>query len=172
MTSEVVRRPAGDGVAGAVAVDPATTIERVGALLRARGERMTRARRAVLTVLACHGEHLGAEEIVGRVAALDAGVHRATVYRTLDALADLGVVQHVHVRRTGTAYHLAHGGREHLHAECRRCGAVQDLPGDLLDDVARTVLERDGFTVEPTHVALSGLCAACTTVDPPGGHAR
>ncbi|MBO3087866.1 Fur family transcriptional regulator [Cellulomonas dongxiuzhuiae] len=171
MTSEVVRRPAAAG-AVAVAADPATTIERVGVLLRARGERMTRARRAVLTVLVGDGAHLGAEEVVGRVAALDAGVHRATVYRTLDALAGLGVVQHVHVRRTGTAYHLAHGGREHLHAECRRCGVVQDLPGDLLDDVARAVLDRDGFTVEPTHVALSGLCAACATVDPPGGHAR
>lgn len=137
------------------------TIEEVGTLLRSRGARMTRARRAVLTVLADDGGHLGAEEILGRAAALDPSVHRATVYRTLDALADLGVVQHVHVRRTGTAYHLTRGEREHLHAECRGCGAVQDLPADLLDDVVAAVARRDGFTVEPAHVALSGLCTAC-----------
>jgi len=145
------------------------TIEEVGTLLRSRGARMTRARRAVLTVLARDGGHLGAEEILGRATVLDPSVHRATVYRTLDALADLGVVQHVHVRRTGTAYHLAHGGREHLHAECRGCGAVQDLPADLLDDVVEAVGHRAGFTVEPTHVALSGLCAACAApADGPG----
>lgn len=136
------------------------TIERVGALLRARGARMTRARRAVLTVLARDGAHLGAEDVVARVAEQDVGVHRASVYRTLEALADLGVVQHVHVRRGGTAYHLVEEGREHLHAECRRCGVVVDLPSGLLDDVAGA-LARDGFRLEPAHVALSGLCTAC-----------
>ncbi|MCC2336076.1 Fur family transcriptional regulator [Cellulomonas wangsupingiae] len=153
------------GPAPTSAVDVVATIARVGVLLRARGERMTRARRAVLDVLARDGGHLGAEEVVARVAGVVPGVHRATVYRTLDALGELGVVQHVHVRRTGTAYHLAHGGREHLHAECRRCGAVQDLPADLLDGVAGAVVRDLGFVVEPTHVALSGLCASCATPD-------
>lgn len=142
----------------------AEMIAEVGARLRARGERMTRPRRAVLTVLADERGHLGAEEVVGRVAAYDPRVHRATVYRTLDALADLGVVQHVHVRRTGTAYHLVrdHG---HLHAECQRCGTVQDLPLNLLDGVARVVARDHGFRLAPTHVALSGVCASCLAAE-------
>ncbi|WP_182111449.1 Fur family transcriptional regulator [Actinotalea sp. JY-7876] len=145
--------------------DAATTVARVRAMLRARGERMTRPRRAVLTVLSRADGHLGAEEILGAVAQEDPTVHRATVYRTLEALAALGVVQHVHVRRTGTAYHLAR--EAHLHAECQRCGVVQDLPAALLDDVARVVDREHGFALAATHVALSGVCRQCRT-DPTG----
>ncbi len=146
--------------------DPVTSpalsllLDEVGRLLRARGERMTRPRRAVLTVLAAHDGHLGAEEIVDAVATQDAGVHRASVYRTLEALSEVGVVQHVHVGHGGTAYHLV-APHDHLHAQCRSCAAILDLPPDLLDAVAGRLEEEQGFTLEPGHVALSGLCRAC-----------
>lgn len=133
----------------------------VGARLRARGERMTGPRRAVLTALAVHGGHLRAEDVVEAVAAIDATVHRASVYRTLEALSAVGVVQHLHVGHGGTAYHLAGGPGQHLHAQCRVCGAVQDLPGDLLDEVAAVLARRHRFTLDAGHVALSGTCATC-----------
>ncbi|MFC3689684.1 Fur family transcriptional regulator [Aquipuribacter hungaricus] len=136
-------------------------VAEVAELLRARGERMTGPRRAVLLVLARDAGHHAAEDVVRAVAALDPGVHRASVYRTLEALGELGVLQHVHVGHGGTAYHLLRRTDPHLHASCRSCGAVTDLPGDLLDDVAARVLASDGFVLEPTHVALSGTCARC-----------
>jgi len=135
----------------------------VGGRLRARGERMTRPRRAVLTALARRGGHLLAAEVVEAVAAEDASVHRASVYRTLEALSALGVVQHLHLSHGGTAYHLTSGdGHRHLHAQCRVCGAVRDLPADLLDQVAEVMALRDGFLLDPGHVALSGTCRECT----------
>jgi Fur family transcriptional regulator, ferric uptake regulator len=137
------------------------TIAEVARLLRSRGERMTGPRRAVLGVLAGVRDHLGADVIVARVAERDPSVHRASVYRTLDALSELGVVQHVHVGHGVTAYHLVPGGERHVHAHCRSCGAVQDLPLDLLDDVAATLAGRFGFQLDAGHVALSGVCAAC-----------
>lgn len=137
------------------------TIDEVAALLRSRGERMTGPRRAVLTVLAEGNEHLSADAVLTRVAAHDAGVHRASVYRTLDALCDLGVVQHVHVGHGGTAYHLVREGQPHLHAQCGSCGAVHDLPADLLDDVSDAVYRLHGFRLDAGHVALSGLCRSC-----------
>src|SRR3954452_20055248 len=136
-------------------------VEQVGRLLRARGERMTSPRKAVLAVLAASGGHLGAEDVVTRVADVDARVHRASVYRTLDALCDLGVVQHVHIGHGATAYHLVRGGDVHVHAQCSSCGAVIDMPVDVLE-VARTRMGQEaGFVLDPTHVALSGTCAAC-----------
>ena len=137
------------------------TIEQVAAMLRARGERMTGPRRAVLKVLAERDEHLSAEAVLSRVAAHDPGVHRASVYRTLEALSELGVVQHVHVTHGGTAYHLVRDERRHLHAQCRSCGAVYDLPADLLDDVEADLAHRHGFHLEAGHVALSGRCRSC-----------
>jgi Fe2+ or Zn2+ uptake regulation protein len=136
-------------------------LDDVGGRLRARGERMTAPRRAVLTVLARQEEHLGAEAVVEAVSALDPAVHRASVYRALEALSELGVVQHVHVGHGGTAYHLT-DPHVHLHAQCRRCAVILDLEPGLLDGVAGTLLSAHAFVLEPGHVALSGLCERCS----------
>lgn len=136
-------------------------IEDVARRLRARGERMTGPRRAVLRVLAERSEHLSAEDVVTAVTRLDARAHRASVYRTLEALSALGVVQHVHVGHGRTAYHLIEDDRPHLHAQCRDCGRVSDLPADLLDEVAARTRSTTGFTLDAGHVALSGLCQDC-----------
>jgi Fe2+ or Zn2+ uptake regulation protein len=145
------------------------TIAQVGRMLRARGERMTGPRRAVLRALAGEGEHLDVDAVLTRVADLDPSVHRTSVYRTLEALSDLGVVQHVHAGHGRTTYHLVHGDRAHLHAQCRVCGAVHDLPPDLLDDVAAVLDRGHGFRLDAAHVALSGVCTGCDDVDPRAG---
>jgi Fur family ferric uptake transcriptional regulator len=141
--------------------DPESLIADVATVLRARGERMTRPRRAVLTVLAGRNDHLSAEEIVDGVSLHDPAVHRASVYRTLETLSRLGIVQHVHVGHGGTAYHLAADGVRHPHVQCRVCGRVRDLPPDLLDEVAAVVAGRYGYVLDVGHVALSGTCPDC-----------
>jgi Fe2+ or Zn2+ uptake regulation protein len=83
------------------------------------------------------------------------------VYRTLDALSELGVIQHLHLGHGGTAYHLADDDHDHVHAQCRVCGSVEDLPANLLDGVAEQVALRSGFRLDPGHVALSGVCREC-----------
>lgn len=140
------------------AAEPA--IAQAAALLRARGDRMTAPRRAVLSALGRHSDHLTADQVVSAVAEADPSVHRASVYRALETLSHLGVVQHVHVGHGTTTYHLA-DDELHLHAQCERCGAVVDLPASLLDDVVDEVEGQHGFALDPTHVALSGLCAGC-----------
>jgi Fur family ferric uptake transcriptional regulator len=152
---------------GHEAVQP--LVEQVGRLLRERGERMTGPRKAVLAVLAASGGHLGAEDVVAAVADVDPTVHRASVYRTLDALCDLGVVQHVHIGHGATAYHLVHAGDAHVHAQCNSCGAMVDLPIDVLEEAAGRMVREAGFVLDPTHVALSGTCAACASI--PGASA-
>jgi Fe2+ or Zn2+ uptake regulation protein len=148
-------------IASAAASDAENLISEVKALLRARGERMTGPRRAVLAVLAQHGGHLGADDVVTMVAAHDPGVHRASVYRTLDALSHLGVIQHIHVGHGATTYHLVRPGHRHLHAQCRLCGSVRDLPPDILDEVAAALSRDHGFALDAGHVALSGICHQC-----------
>lgn len=143
-----------------------TAVDTAAALLRGRGERMTGPRRAVLSVLAEDARHLSADQVVSAVATYDPGVHRASVYRALEALSQLGVVQHVHLGHGTTTYALAEG-RPHLHGHCQRCGTVVDLPGDLLDDVAVRLAAEAGFALDPAHVALSGTCRACAATPVP-----
>lgn len=130
-------------------------------LLRARGLRMSVPRRAVAIALDSHQGHASAEEVVVAVAASDPGVHRASVYRALDALTGAGVVQHVHLGHGATAYHLADSLGEHLHLQCHGCGLVMDVPAGLLRSARRQLLDDHGFALDATHVALSGLCRDC-----------
>lgn len=143
---------------------------RVGAAvasLRAQGERVTRARRAVLEVLDGTVGHLNADEIARRVTELSPGVHRATVYRALATLGELGMVTHTHVGGSATVYHLAvteeTAGTHpaHAHAQCTSCGAVIDVPTEALRALSRR-LERDlDFRLEAQHAALLGTCSRC-----------
>lgn len=141
--------------------DLADVLATVAERLRSRGERMTGPRRAVVTVLVTSPGHVMAEEVVRGVAELDPSVHRASVYRTLETLTELGVVQHVHIGHGTTAYHLVRDQGPHLHAQCLGCGAVHDLPPDLLDAVAGRLSRQHDFVLQAGHVALSGTCRSC-----------
>lgn len=130
-------------------------------LLRARGGRLTPARRAVLDVLLDAGhDHLSAEEVVERVAERDPAVHRASVHRTLDLFVSLGLVQHVHPGHGPARYHLQGAHGPHLHLQCRECGRLFDLPLDLMTGLQQSLADA-GFQLDPGHVALSGTCPQC-----------
>jgi Fur family transcriptional regulator, ferric uptake regulator len=147
------------------------------ALLRAHGRRVTRPRLVILTaLLQAGGDHVSAEALLDQVAS-NHDVHRATIYRTLDGLAADGLLRHVHLDRGRTAYHLVEPPTPagtpaeestddvaHLHAQCGDCGAVVDLPGDVLGDAGERIVQATGFRLDASHVALSGRCAECSAV--------
>ena len=138
------------------------TVDVTAARLRERGERVTPARLAVVEVLAATDEHLSAEQIGERAESLRPGIHRATVYRALEALGEFGLVTHVHLGRAGTTYHLAGDlMSRHLHLRCAECGKVLDVAGDTLDPVRRKLQRELGFRLAPEQVALLGTCADC-----------
>lgn len=122
---------------------------------------MTRPREVVLAALLNEPGHVTAEEVVAAVADLDESVHRASVYRSLEALCDVGAVQHIHLGHGAMAFHLVGEECEHPHAQCRECGVLFDLPTDVLDEVASRVMAELGFKLDAHHVALSGVCAEC-----------
>lgn len=131
------------------------------AALRRRGQRMTAPRRAVLEVLAAHADLLTADEVAALLE--DTGAHRATVYRTLDLLAETGVVSHRHTPGSATRYHLSATGpgQAHLHGHCQRCGAVVVLPRDALDIVGGRLYRESGFMLDVWQSSLTGLCSRC-----------
>lgn len=131
--------------------------------LRERGERVTSARRAVLQVLDDAREHLCAEDIVERVDLAEPGVHRATVYRSLQSLAELGVVAHTHVPGGATIYHLrrATGHPAHAHLQCSVCSRFFDIPAGWLDELGVRLRRELGFELDAQHAALLGTCADC-----------
>lgn len=132
--------------------------------LRDLGQRATQARLAVAHVLAQTEEHLGAAEIADRCTSLDPGVHRATVYRALATLTDLAIVTHTHTSGAGAVYHLAGNVAPagHAHLECTVCARIVDVPAQLLAGLATALSATYGFTLEPDHATLLGVCPTCS----------
>ncbi|MDQ6726900.1 MAG: transcriptional repressor [Actinomycetota bacterium] len=127
--------------------------------LRRRGERVTTARRALLGALAGADRHLSADELAAEVHRLHPDVHRATVYRSLDTLTQLGLVEHSHLGHGAAVYHLADDVHQHL--VCEDCGAVIEVPPELFSDVAGDLRRRYGFEISSRHFALVGRCRSC-----------
>ena len=138
-------------------------LDQVGRRLRARGERLTRPRQAVLLALVDAGP-LTVEQVAERVSGRDRSVHLASIYRSLETFSRLGIVQHVHLGHGTTAYHLVSDHGPHAHAQCRVCRGVWDVPAAVLDPAARHLADSSGFRLDPTHAALSGVCATCSVV--------
>nr|WP_239579081.1 transcriptional repressor [Microlunatus panaciterrae] len=136
--------------------------------MRGRGERVTRARQAVLEVLDGTDDHLTADEIVHLASARAPGVHRATVYRALATLGDLEIVSHTHIGGSAAVYHLTVSGQHldpaatgHAHVQCSTCGAVIDIPAELLQPLVAKLSADLDFQLAPRHAALLGTCATC-----------
>ncbi len=133
------------------------------ARLRARGVRMTAPRRAVLQALARSGSHVSADELHALVHAGHPDVNLSTVYRTMDLLADAGIVDHVHLGHGPAEYHLV--GDDHGHLVCNECGAVVELTGEVGEGIVATVADRLGFHLDLRHFALTGWCTGCRPSD-------
>jgi Fur family ferric uptake transcriptional regulator len=136
--------------------------ETILAMLRASGGRTTSTRRVTVDVLLAAGdEHLSAEDIAARVRSQLPDVAESTIYRTLGALEELGVVTHVHLGHGPSTYHL--GPPAHQHLVCRQCGAVLEVPEAEFAGLARTITNRYGFVIEPGHFSIAGRCERCRT---------
>jgi Fur family ferric uptake transcriptional regulator len=128
-------------------------------LLRAQGGRITTGRRAILETFLGMGGHVTAEALTARVQVGQPDVHESTVYRFLDELERLGVVDHVHLGHGPAVYHLARDTHHHL--VCDGCGAVVEVPEDVFAGLRARLAEDFGFAVQPRHFAVTGRCRAC-----------
>jgi Fur family ferric uptake transcriptional regulator len=127
--------------------------------LRARGYRLTPQRQLVLEAVGELG-HATPEEIVGAVRRTASGVNISTVYRTLELLEELGLVQHTHLGHGAPTYSVATDD-EHVHLVCRNCGAVDEVESSVVDDVVRRLSAERGFTMDVGHFAVFGRCSGC-----------
>lgn len=145
---------------GARAEPSEDRVEAVLEGLRNQGGRVTPARRIIVEeLLAKKGTHLNAEQVVAGVRQRLPNVAESTVYRTLSALEDLNVVNHVHLGHGPATYHLS--GASHRHLVCTTCETVTDLSAETFDVLAETLRQRYGFSLTDEHFALSGHCERC-----------
>ena len=140
--------------------------EKVKDLLREKGLKVTSQRLMVLNILSAHGdEHLTVEEIYDLAKEESPEIGLATIYRTVQVLLELRVIEKVTFDDGFARYELngeeTGSGHRHHHAICTQCGKVYSLETDLLDTLEKQVFESLGFEVTDHEVKLYGLCSAC-----------
>ena len=140
--------------------------EKVKDLLREKGLKVTSQRLMVLNILSANGdEHLTVEEIYDLAKEESPEIGLATIYRTVQVLLELHVIEKVTFDDGFARYELngeeTGSGHRHHHAICTQCGKVYSLETDLLDTLEKQVFESLGFEVTDHEVKLYGLCSAC-----------
>jgi Fur family ferric uptake transcriptional regulator len=134
-------------------------LERILALVRERGGRVTTPRRAIVTALVDADDHVTADALADAVQRAHPDVHRSTVYRTLDTLTEMGVIDHAHLGHGPAVYHFTDDAHHHL--VCQNCGRVIELPLSVLTPVQDRVARDYEFQIDATHFAIAGHCADC-----------
>jgi Fur family ferric uptake transcriptional regulator len=128
--------------------------------VRARGLRLSTARRLLLNALAVADGPMSAEQIAAGVGGRVPSSDLASVYRNLDTLERAGIVRHVHLGHGPGLWAIAAGGaREYL--ACERCGDFRTLTVDELQPVRAYIRRTFGYAVTFEHFPVVGLCAAC-----------
>ena len=139
------------------------TVDELVVRLRTAGVRITAPRRVVLAALVEAGSHVTAEALHRLVRRDHPDVSSSSVYRTMDLLAELGVVEHVHLGHGPAQYHLTDDA--HAHLVCNGCQTVVELEPELSAPFARRVDAELGFALDLGHFALTGWCARCRPTD-------
>ncbi|MCP9487671.1 MAG: transcriptional repressor [Gaiellaceae bacterium MAG52_C11] len=117
----------------------------------------------MLGTLAAQHCCLSAHDIAERVRTDGRPVGLATVYRTLDLLFSLGLLQRVDVATTAR-YEPVRLGAAHHHAVCDSCGRVDAFEDETLEQVLRVATGRIGYESAGHEVTVHGACPDCAEV--------
>jgi Fur family transcriptional regulator, ferric uptake regulator len=134
----------------------------IGGRLRERGMRWTPQRRLLLRVLEGSRGHVTATELIERCRAADPQTTPSTVYRTLDVLEELGLVQHAHGIDGREEYHVLPQA-DHGHLHCNSCGHSWEIDAAEAAALVAALHADRGFEVDLTHLTVAGRCADCRT---------
>jgi Fur family ferric uptake transcriptional regulator len=135
--------------------------------LREHGMRRTPQRIAVIHALQSD-RALSAHEVHERARKQGIELGLSTVYRTLVALADAGMIDAIGQHEGEATYRLC-SGHHHHHLVCRACRTVVELEGCDLSPIEAAISSEHDFDVEGHSVTFSGLCAACRSQTANGG---
>ncbi|MDI2031071.1 Fur family transcriptional regulator [Saccharopolyspora sp. TS4A08] len=130
--------------------------------LHQRGMRMTPQRQLVLDAVRELG-HATPEQVCKKVQETAPTINITTIYRALDLLEQLGLVRHTHLGHGAPTYSAEE--HEHVHLACHRCGRIDEVAIETMDELADKLRREHGFALDATHLALSGTCRECQNAD-------
>ena len=124
------------------------------------GYRLTEARRSIADLIAGRDGHFTAADLVADARKRRLGIGRATIFRTLDVLADLHAVERLDLPSGEHAY-VACEPVHHHHVVCSNCGASRDVDDAGWRAVVGDIEQRTGYKIDDHRLELFGRCPDC-----------
>jgi Fur family ferric uptake transcriptional regulator len=141
---------------------PDEWVERALERLADAGYRRGGARREVLGLMGEQSCALSAVEIEDALASQRRRVSRASIYRILEELEQIGMVQRLDIGRGMMRYEaVRHGGGHHHHLVCDHCGRLQPFSDEALERAIARLSDRVPLAVSEHEVVLRGACDSC-----------
>jgi len=129
--------------------------------LQSNGYRLTNARKAVVETVAKTASALNPLEVYEQAKSTCPSLGLVSVYRTLEKLEELNLIQRVHQPNGCNAYLPHADGHQHL-IICHRCGKAEYFDGkEDMDAFFGRVADEHGFTIKEHWLQLFGTCSEC-----------
>jgi Fur family ferric uptake transcriptional regulator len=142
-------------------------IEKIKHQLQSQGYKLTPQREATVRVLLEHQEdHLSAEDVFMLVRDKAPEIGLATVYRTLELLSEIHVLEKMNFGDGVSRYDLRHDTNRHHHHHliCTKCGAVDEIMEDWLGVLEERLAHRFQFQVIDHRLDFMGICYRCGSI--------
>ena len=128
--------------------------------LNSAGRRFTQQRALIMNIIRQGHGHLDADEIFIRAREIEPRLSLSTVYRTLQMLKELDIVDELHFAENHHHYEVK-PAREHHHLVCRDCGRVIEFDYPLSRSLKKEVTALKDFDIDEAEIRVAGYCKQC-----------
>jgi Fe2+ or Zn2+ uptake regulation protein len=132
----------------------------IATALETAGYRLTAPRRAVADLIAEQDGHFTASDLEVAARRRRLGISRATLFRALDLLIELGVVERLDLP-TGEHAYVPCAPAHHHHVVCSRCGRATGVDDCGVAEAVAEIARRSGYRIDSHRLELFGLCRYC-----------
>ncbi len=132
--------------------------------LKLKGLRYTKQRKEILEKILSRTGHFEIEDIVLEFKNQNIDVSRSTVYRTLNILKELGIVNEVIKFKNKTLYEVALN-EHHDHLVCENCGKIIEFHSQEIEDLQNKICEEYNFKPNFHRLEIYGLCEDCKNLN-------
>jgi Fur family ferric uptake transcriptional regulator len=143
----------------------ATILQRRSLLqdLADRGIRVTHQRRALIETIQAADGHLDAASLLENARKRDPRIDRATVYRTLELLKKLRLIDELDLMHLNGEKHFYEVKTEvdHVHLACFECGGIEEFTSPIFERLKAEIARENGFHIRVIRLEVGGRCRNC-----------
>lgn len=131
--------------------------------LVAKGVRLTTQRRTLVEIIQSAEQHLDAASLLELAQKREPNIDRATVYRTIDLLKRLRLIDELDLMHLQGEkhYYEVKTRRDHVHLACFQCGRIDEFASALFERLKSEISGQAGFEVRVTRLEIGGRCQSC-----------